>query len=310
VEEDRAARGRWVRRIAPSLALAGLARGLALAAVACPHAGAAETREPAAAPSERFDTVVLDPGHGGDDEGARGPGGLLEKDLTLDVARRLGRALRAQGLAVVLTRDRDRFVGLDERTAIANDARADLFVSIHANGSEARAARGVETFFASLEASDEAAARIAREENQAFARGVAAAAADPLVLILGDMIATEHLFESQEFARFALRELAAADGEHSRGVKQAPFVVLMGVRMPAALVEIGFVTNAREEQALSRPEERDRVALGLARAVRAFGERHDAKRGAAGGARGGREARAESEAGAASGQERGGRHAR
>jgi N-acetylmuramoyl-L-alanine amidase len=256
----------------------GLAAWLALAAPAR-----------AELPSDRFDAVVVDAGHGGDDQGARGPKGLLEKDLVLDVARRLAAKLREGGVRVVLTRDVDRFVGLEERTRVANDARADLFVSIHANGSEARAARGIETYFVSLEASDEAARRVALAENQALGSATPAAipGADPLSAILGDMIATEHLVESQEFARLALGELLASDGAVSRGIKQAPFVVLMGVQMPAALVEIGFITNAREEHALAGTAERERIAAGLAEAVRAFGRRFDAKRGA-GAAAGGR----------------------
>jgi N-acetylmuramoyl-L-alanine amidase len=254
---------------------------VALCAGLAASAGFAPAR--AAAP-ERFDTVVIDAGHGGDDQGARGPRGLLEKDLVLDVGRRLAEKLRETGVRVVLTRDGDRFVGLEERTSIANDARADLFVSIHANASEARAARGIETYFVSLEASDDAARRLAAEENQSFAAAGKPAepgAGDPLFAILGDMIATEHLVDSQEFARLALGELLAKDGAVSRGVKQAPFVVLMGVQMPAALVEIGFITNAREEQVLGAPAERERIAAGIARAIREFARRFDVRRGSA-----------------------------
>jgi N-acetylmuramoyl-L-alanine amidase len=264
------------RRAAPprlAARLAGLASCAALLGAA----------PPGEAPVERFDTVVIDAGHGGDDQGARGPQGLLEKDLVLDVARRLGAQLRERGLRVVLTRDADRFVGLEERTSLANDARADLFLSIHANGSEARAARGIETYFVSREASDEASRALALAENAAFAaRGGAAApgAADPLFAILGDMIATEHLVDSQEFARLALGELLADGAAVSRGVKQAPFVVLMGVQMPAALVEIGFITNRREESALMTPAARERIAERLARAALEFGRRYDARRGA------------------------------
>jgi N-acetylmuramoyl-L-alanine amidase len=258
------------------LTLAWLALPLALA-LAAPAGAAEETRD-------RFDTVVVDPGHGGDDQGARGPHGLLEKNVVLDVAGRVAARLRQAGLRVVLTRDSDRFVGLEQRTSIANDARADLFVSIHANASEARAARGIETYFVSLEASDDAARRLAEQENQSFSPAGKAAPADgdPLFAILGDMIATEHLVESQEFARLALDQLLARDGAVSRGIKQAPFVVLMGVQMPAALVEIGFITNAREEQSLGQAAERERIAADLARAVLEFGRRFDAKRGAAG----------------------------
>jgi N-acetylmuramoyl-L-alanine amidase len=244
--------------------------------------GAASSAAAADAAPERFDTVVIDAGHGGDDQGAKGPRGMLEKELVLDVGRRLAAKLREDGVRAVLTRDTDRFVGLEERTSIANDARADLFLSIHANASEARAARGIETYFVSLEASDDAARSLAAEENQSFAASGTSApqAGDPLFAILGDMIATEHLAESQEFARLALGELLAVDGAVSRGVKQAPFVVLMGVQMPAALVEIGFITNAREEKALAAAAERERIADGLVRAVREFGRRFDAKRGA------------------------------
>jgi N-acetylmuramoyl-L-alanine amidase len=259
--------------------------GRALAAVALLTGGLASgaAADPEAQDGGRFDTVVIDAGHGGDDHGARGPKGLLEKDLVLDVAKRVAAKLRAAGLRAILTREDDRFVGLDERTSIANDARADLFVSIHANASEARAAKGIETFFVSLDATDEAARALAAEENKSFASsgGPAALEGDPLFQILGDMIATEHLVESQDFARLALGELLSKKGAVSRGVKQAPFVVLMGVQMPASLVEIGFITNAREEGALATPAERERIAGNLADAALQFGRRFDAKRGVA-----------------------------
>lgn len=231
---------------------------------------------------DHFDVVVVDAGHGGDDHGAQGAGGLLEKDLVLDVSRRLATRLRAQGLRVVMTREDDRFVPLDDRTALANDADADLFVSVHANASRARGVRGIETFFAALEATDEAARELAASENLAVLGGEASPTAspdDPLLAILGDMMATEHLAEAQEFARLAQQRLALDEGARSRGVKQAPFVVLMGVHMPAVLVEIGFITNPREEVALRREEERERLARGLAEAVAAFRTRHDARRG-------------------------------
>ena len=230
---------------------------------------------------DRFDTVVIDAGHGGENPGARGVEGLLEKDLVLDVSLRLAKRLEARGLDVVMTRRDDRFVSLEERTSIANDARGDLFLSVHANASRSRSARGIETFFVSLEASDEAAQRLANLENQAFAGsgGVAKIADDPLLGILGDLIATEHMVESQEFSRLVQSRLASG---RSRGVKQAPFVVLMGVQMPAALVEIGFLTNPADESDLRSSAERDRLADGLAGAVVEFAERYDARRGAAG----------------------------
>jgi N-acetylmuramoyl-L-alanine amidase len=245
---------------------------------------------PASAGPERFDRVVIDAGHGGDDHGAEGPAGLREKDLVLDLAQRLARKLRAQGLGVHFTRSADAFVALDERTAIANRSAGDLFVSIHANASRAASARGIETYFASPEASDEAAEELARAENAAF--GPAAAKltqGDPLLSILGDLLAQQQLADSQEFARLAQREIARGTAARSRGVKQAPFVVLMGVRMPAVLVEVGFLTNPLEEKTLRRHAERERIAGGLARAIAAFRARQDERSGvahaSAGGAR-------------------------
>jgi N-acetylmuramoyl-L-alanine amidase len=235
-----------------------------------------------AEPVDRFDTVVLDAGHGGDDRGARGPAGSEEKALVLDVVLRLRDRLERQGISVILTRSRDEFVPLERRTAIANDARADLFLSIHANAARARSARGFETFFLSLEASDEAARQLADRENAAFPEAsVPAPSDDPLLAILGDMIATEQSHESHAVARMLEREFAALDSSRSRGIKQAPFVVLMGLQMPATLVEIGFITNAKEEAALGREDHRDAIVAAITRAVRSYGRRYDARHGVA-----------------------------
>jgi N-acetylmuramoyl-L-alanine amidase len=232
---------------------------------------------------------VIDAGHGGDDHGAEGPSGLREKDLVLDLAQRLARKLRAEGLAVELTRTGDVFVPLDVRTQVANASGADLFVSIHANASRARSVRGVETFFASPEASDEAAEALARAENAAFGPAAAELSdGDPVLAILGDLMAQEQLADSQDFARLAQRELAESAAARSRGVKQAPFVVLMGVRMPAVLIEVGFITNPGDERALRRSVDRDRIVAGLARAIAKFRARQDERSGAAQAAAGGR----------------------
>jgi N-acetylmuramoyl-L-alanine amidase len=236
----------------------------------------------AQAAPERFDRVVIDAGHGGDDHGAAGPAGLREKDLVLDLARRLAKKLRAHGLDVLFTREADAFVALDVRTDRANQSGGDLFVSIHANASRATSARGIETYFASPEASDEAAEALARAENAAFGPAAAKLAqGDPVLAILGDLMAQQQLADSQEFARLAQRELARRGVARSRGVKQAPFVVLMGVRMPAVLVEVGFLTNPVEEKALRKPAERERIASGLARAIVAFRARQDERSGVA-----------------------------
>jgi N-acetylmuramoyl-L-alanine amidase len=274
-----------IGRGSAALCREGIARG-ARAAVVCAIVLAAAAVPGAAAAAadsalDRFDTVVLDAGHGGDDEGARGANGIVEKELVLDVARRVRAHLNAAGLQVLLTRERDVYVPLVDRTTIANEARGDLFISIHANAASARGARGIETFFLSLEASDDAARQVAARENAAFRDLAVPAVAsdDPLVTILGDLAASELMQESDEFARLAQHELSALDGAPSRGVKQAPFVVLMGLEMPAALVEIGFVSNPHDARALAADDRRERIAQALARAVLEFGRRYDARRG-------------------------------
>ena len=231
---------------------------------------------------DRFDVVVIDAGHGGPDEGAVGPRGLAEKTVVLDVAQRLGRVLQSRGLRVVLTRSSDTFVPLEVRSALANDARADLFVSIHANASESPKPRGIETFILSQKASDEASRELAQRENEALAvDGPASPTRDPLLALLGDMAANEYMHESDTFAKLVDRELGAVDRVDSRGVKQAPFVVLMGVQMPSALIEIGFLSNPAEEELLRSADRREQIVQAVARAVRSFGKRYDARRGVA-----------------------------
>jgi N-acetylmuramoyl-L-alanine amidase len=211
--------------------------------------------------------VVVDAGHGGVDEGARGPAGSLEKDLVLEIARRVGRALEAGGARAVFTRESDAFVSLAERTEIANRARADLFLSIHANSAPDRAASGSETYFLSPDASDEEALRTALAENAVFRQaGAAEDSVDVVGGILGDLIRTEHMLGSSRAAAAIQHRLAALEAP-SRGVKQAPFAVLSGVNMPAVLVEVGFLTNAAEEQRLRAAPAQQALARALADAV-------------------------------------------
>jgi N-acetylmuramoyl-L-alanine amidase len=275
VQQLRCARVAGVAVFAGLAVLAVLALGAA-SARAESRAGAAQGSD-----GDRFDVVVLDAGHGGEDDGARGSGGLVEKDVALDVVQRLATRLRKDGLRVVMTRDRDVFVPLEERTSIANDARGDLFISIHANAARSASPRGIETYFVSLEASDAEARKVAELENQALgATPSALERADPLSAILGDMMSTLATEEASDFAKLAQRELDRVDSVHSRGVKQAPFVVLMGVQMPASLVEVGFLTNRDDEGALGTARRREALATALARAVDEFGRRYDARRGA------------------------------
>jgi N-acetylmuramoyl-L-alanine amidase len=207
--------------------------------------------------------VVVDAGHGGVDLGARGVNGALEKDLTLAVARKVASDLRAHHVTVVETRTKDVFISLVDRTAIANQAHGRLYVSIHANSAPEPEVSGTETYFLSVDASDAEAMRVALTENDVYQQaGTASDSHDVVGSILGDLIRTEHLRESSDLAAAIQRALAKLPGG-SRGVKQAPFVVLTGVNMPAALVEIGFVTNADEVKRLGRRD----VQVTLARSI-------------------------------------------
>jgi N-acetylmuramoyl-L-alanine amidase len=241
-------------------------------------------KAPAAAPAPRptpvpeapsVSTVVIDPGHGGEEVGARGPGGTLEKDVTLAIARKLRAQIVSQlGLQVFLTRDQDAEMGLDERTAIANNYKADLFVSIHANASRAKGARGAEVYFLSYQASDEEGRRIAQLEGEAIPAGPSGS---DLALILWDMAQAEHLEESSSLASRIQEELAVVTGSEGRGVKQAPFRVLVGAGMPAVLVEVAFISNPDEEKFLSSEVYQGKVASALARGIARFEQERAAR---------------------------------
>ncbi len=213
-------------------------------------------------------TIVLDPGHGGIESGAVGPGGTAEAGLTLLVARALRLQLeRRLPVRVVMTRTEDADVPLETRTAIANQNRADLFISLHFNSSFGSSPRGAETYFLSREASDQLAAAVAEAENQV------ASQASPeldLQMILWDLAQSYHLAESQRFANLVQEELNIALGLRDRGVRQAPFTVLMGAQMPAVLVELGFLSNPDEEEKLQSPEYRAELVDALVRAISRF----------------------------------------
>lgn len=219
-------------------------------------------------------TIVIDPGHGGAETGAIGPSGVAEKDLTLQLARSLKRRLRSRlPVRVVLTRNDDSALPLASRTAIANQNKGDLFLSIHLNSVVgATSARGAETYFLALEASDERAAQAAELENRSNgeAPGSPDGESDPLYdlqLILWDLAQSHHLAESQRLARLIQEELNGALGLRDRGVKQAPFKVLMGAAMPAVLVELGFLSNSQEEERLQDPAYRGQLVDALVRAI-------------------------------------------
>lgn len=226
-------------------------------------------------------TIVIDPGHGGTETGAIGPSGVLEKELTLTLARDLEARLEQSGIRVVLTRNEDANLPHDNRTAIANQNKADLFISIHLNSSLGSGAHGAETYFLSAEATDESAARAAAAENEAappasLPEGTTPAdpgtreAMEDLQLILWDLAQSHHMSESQRFAKLVQGELNQALQLRDRGVKQAPFRVLMGAAMPAVLVELGFVSNPEEEKKLQDPEYRGALIAALTRAIQRY----------------------------------------
>jgi N-acetylmuramoyl-L-alanine amidase len=217
--------------------------------------------------------VVIDPGHGGDEVGAKGPKGNLEKDITLAIARRLKAALvNSLGHQVFLTRDGDQELALDQRAAIANNYKADLFVSIHANASRARGASGTEVYFLAYQASDDESRRLAQVEGGEVvtASGSSAGGGAELALILWDMAQAEHLEESSALASRIQEELAGVTGSEGRGVKQAPFRVLVGAAMPAVLVEVAFISHPDEEKLLTSDAYQNKLAAGLMRGIRRY----------------------------------------
>ena len=220
--------------------------------------------------------VVIDPGHGGIETGAVGPTGLREKDVTLDLALRLRKVLqRDSAIIVVLTRDEDRLVGLDERTAIANHNRADLFLSIHLNSSPRVAARGAETYYLSTEATDDEARTLVALENENFGVDEQLVQSEDgdareLELVLWDLAQNQYLLESSLLGQRMQARLNELTGVRDRGVRQAPFRVLMGATMPALLVEVGFISNPEEELGIKSLLYRKRVVLAMSSAVRDF----------------------------------------
>ncbi len=235
----------------------------------------AESAAPAApAPVGPQVTIVIDPGHGGTETGAIGPGGLLEKDATLEIAKRIVATLpKAIACRTVLTRDSDLLLPLDDRTSIANHEKADLFLSIHANSSRSASAQGSETYYLSLEASDKLAQEVASRENASngVAAGPAAETGNPdLDFVLWDLAQSAHLKESSEIAEAMQVEMNAVTDTPNRGIKQAPFRVLVGATMPAILLEVAFISNPAEEKSLKSPEFQQTVADAVARAVARF----------------------------------------
>ncbi len=236
--------------------------------------------------SQGIKTIVIDPGHGGTDTGAIGPGGLQEKDMTLALAQKLSAVLaRKLKVRVILTRETDEALQLTQRTAIANQYKADLFVSIHLNSSLRKGAKGTETYFLSLEASDELARQAADRENEAEtstgATTITPDSAADLKLILWDLAQQQYLKESSQLAETVQGELSKATQTENRGVKQAPFKVLVGATMPAALVEVGFISNPDEEAKLRSDQYQKLLADSIASAIERFKTDYESRAGIA-----------------------------
>ncbi len=215
--------------------------------------------------------IVIDAGHGGHDTGTIGPSGLMEKDLCLDVALRLGKIIqqRLPSAGVVFTREDDTFIPLERRTQIANEAKADLFISVHANSSQDRKARGIETYYLNFTGSSDAM-EVASRENALSENGV-----HDLQDIVAKIARSEKIEESRDFATLIQDSLSKRmeninRGDRNRGVRKAPFVVLIGADMPSVLAEISFLSNPSDEQWLKKPENRQRVADGLYRGIESY----------------------------------------
>jgi N-acetylmuramoyl-L-alanine amidase len=215
----------------------------------------------------KINRVVIDAGHGGHDQGTAGSNGLLEKDLVLDVALRLGKLVEEKmGSEVVFTRSDDTFIPLEERTAIANRRKADLFISIHANSSPVPRVGGIETYYLNFTTSPDAL-DVATREN---------ASSDKSVYELQDLVQTIAKHDKVEESRSLALEVQSAlqafevrnnPAAKDRGIRKAPFVVLIGAQMPSVLAEIGFLSNAKDQALLNKPEQRQKLAEALYKGI-------------------------------------------
>jgi N-acetylmuramoyl-L-alanine amidase len=219
-------------------------------------------------------TVVLDPGHGGEADGTEGPGGTLEKNVTLQVSRKVKALIESRlGLRVVMTRDDDQTLDQDARAAIANNNRADLFVSIHANAAVRATVKGAEVYYLSVDRADLEARRRLQDPAQALPQLGGGTRA--IELILWETAQLRHLEESAGLAALVEAALRSRVEMSPRPVQQAPFRVLVGANMPAVLVEIGYLSHPEEEKALASSAHQDTVALAIFEAISTFRERRE-----------------------------------
>ena len=261
----------------------GLARAQATPPPAPAQANPAAPVRPEAAPPLPVSapagvrTIVIDPGHGGDEQGTRGASGVLEKDLVLDVARRLRTVLDARlGVRVLLTRDDDRIVPHDERASIANNNKADLFISLHANSSPSRSAKGAEVFYLSLDGLGSEARKMV-ESADARPVPVLGGGSRDIDLILWDMAQARHMAESAAFAVLVEEELRRRVEMGPNPVQQAPFRVLVAANMPAVLVEMGFLSSPDQEPEMTSDDFKNRIVQALVDAIVRYRARVEAQ---------------------------------
>jgi N-acetylmuramoyl-L-alanine amidase len=223
----------------------------------------------AALPSFEIRKIVIDAGHGGNDPGTIGRRGSREKDINLDIAKRLNRVLSSEGVTVIMTRNSDRFIPLPVRVEIANKSGADLFISIHSNANRVRSLNGVEVYYVSTAVNDSKRA-YAAAKSAALNLDDASFASHSLNLkaILWDMIYTSARAESIELSRSLCRSIGDTLDARIIGVKGARFEVLRGARMPAVLIEVGFLSNYNEERMLGNSYYRQRIAESIAQGIR------------------------------------------
>jgi N-acetylmuramoyl-L-alanine amidase len=219
--------------------------------------------------SLKVSKIVIDPGHGGKDPGAIGPNGLQEKDLTLAIGKQLAKRLKLEGFTVYLTRESDVFIPLEERTAFANKKKADLFVSIHLNSLGDQSAAGVETYFLNL-TTDSSAIEVAARENSTTSKSIS-----DLQLIINDLMLNSKINESCRFAncihKCIMSQLVNNNYQgKDYGVKQAPFYVLLGARMPSILIELGFLTNSIDSTLLQSEEHQSTLIDGIAKGINKY----------------------------------------
>jgi N-acetylmuramoyl-L-alanine amidase len=225
--------------------------------------------------TERVPRIVVDPGHGGTQEGAKGPTGLLEKEVALQISRRVKAKLEAVlGAQVFLTREKDGTLALGERVKFANGWKPDLFISIHANSMPTRKMRqraeGIETYFLAADASGASARAVADRENADAPQVKSVSNDSTLSFILNDLMRMEAHADASRLAHAIQPRLVASTGAVDRGVHQAPFYVLNGVGAPAILIEVGYISHPEEGLRLGRPEYQEKLAEAVALGVKDF----------------------------------------